>query len=231
MYKLKMQNEEGKTHIYFSGDVVDDNTATIEKEWFGAEYVCPKNVREAVENAKENDVISIHLNSNGGDVKAGLEIANYLEQIKNNVIVSVESWCASIASVIALSADVLQMPKNTYLMIHNPTICGVSGDENELFKAYDFLSKMTDNIADFYASKSSKDFDFFKEKMKAETWLSAEECKDIFDKQVVNVSDNAVYSAVAKFKGFENAPIEIKNELQKLERARNEQKIRDMFDI
>lgn len=65
-------------------------------------------------------VLNVEINSPGGDVFAGLAIYNALKGSGKEIVVKVMGVAASAASLIAMAGDKIIMPKNTFMMIHNP---------------------------------------------------------------------------------------------------------------
>ena len=209
MKALEMKMAGKKAKIYFSGDVISDLSGEYCKEWaIENGYITPVDVRNALKDVEEDVEVEFHINSNGGEVAAGLAIANFLAQSKNKITCFVDGWAASIATVIALSCDSVKMPKNTYMMIHYPssTICG---NLKEMKKAVEDMEKITDSMIDFYASKSTVNREEIVELLENETWLTANEAEKLFNN--VEVVENADLKAVAKIKPdlFDKIPTEL----------------------
>lgn len=195
--------------IYLSGGVISD----INGEWeklFGIEngYITPADVIDELEQIPNGTDIEVHINSNGGDVQAGLAIANLLEHYrKGKVVTFVDGWAASIASIIALAGSRCVMPANTYLMIHYPS-CVVAGNINDLRKGMEDLEKITDGMIDEYTRKSITTREKIVEMLEKETWLTADECAGIFEN--VEVAESTELKAVAKIGNFKDVPAGIK---------------------
>jgi ATP-dependent Clp endopeptidase proteolytic subunit ClpP len=131
---------------------------------------------EELKDLKDKN-LNIHINSLGGSVFDGMAIYNALKNHKNKVTTKVEGIAASIASVIAMAGDTIEMAENSLFMIHNPfTMAG--GDAGELRKTADILDKIRDEIANIYASKSAQDIDTLVGLMNVETWFNANETID-----------------------------------------------------
>src|SRR6059036_2863063 len=62
--------------------------------------------------------LRVRINSPGGSVFEGIAIANALRSHPGNVVIQVDSVAASIASVIAMAGDRVEMAPNSMLMIH-----------------------------------------------------------------------------------------------------------------
>src|SRR5699024_247048 len=95
------------------------------------------------------------------------------------IIVNVDGLAASIASVIAMAGDVIRMPSNSMMMIHN-AMTMVAGNANDLRSTADLLEKVTDTLMSAYLDRSDKlERNELKALLDAETWLSAEEAKEL----------------------------------------------------
>lgn len=122
--------------------------------------------------------IRVHINSPGGDVQGGINIANALRAQQTTkgraVETHIEGMAASIASVIAMAGSKVVMADNALLMVHNPW-GGVVGDAREMRRVADILDTMRGQIVATYqwhTAMSAEDLAAF---MDAETWLNAEE--------------------------------------------------------
>jgi len=113
--------------------------------------------------------LRVRINSPGGSVFEGIAIANALRSHPANVTVQVDGIAASIASVIAMAGDRIEMAPNTMLMIHEASgVClGNASDMEEMAQLLDLIS---DNIADAYASRAGGTREAWREAMRAETW-------------------------------------------------------------
>lgn len=121
--------------------------------------------------------IDLHLNSPGGDYFAGVTIHNAIRQHPAEVTVHIDGLAASAASVIAMAGDRLVMHPGSQLMIHDALSLAI-GNAGELRQTADLLDKCSDDIAGFYAGKAKAEAGFFRERMKEETWYSAQEAVD-----------------------------------------------------
>ena len=88
--------------------------------------------------------------------------------------VQVDSLAASAASVIAMAGDELVMFPHSELMLHDAW-GGVIGDPAEVAKFLDILNRQSEKIAAVYKDKAGGRQDYWRKKMIAETWYSADE--------------------------------------------------------
>ena len=114
--------------------------------------------------------LRVRVNSPGGSVFEGIAIANALRSHPANVTVQVDGIAASIASVIAMAGDRVEMAPNTMMMIHDASgLCmGNASDMEEMAELLDLIS---DNIADAYAARAGGTRDEWRDRMRAETWF------------------------------------------------------------
>lgn len=119
-------------------------------------------------------VINLHLNSPGGDVFAGIAIFNSLQSHPSQIHGKVDGLAASIASVIAMACDDLQIAKNAQMMIHDPSgfTIGNADDHREMA---DLLDASSDIIAEVYADKAGGTTAEWRSAMKATTWYRGSE--------------------------------------------------------
>jgi len=121
--------------------------------------------------------VSLSIQSPGGDVADGLAIYNAVKR-HGNVHVRIEGLAASMASVVAMGAKTVTMPKNSYLMIHNPWTLA-AGDAEGLAGVAETLGNMENMLAGIYADKTKLPFADIKAMMAKESWLSAEEAIEL----------------------------------------------------
>lgn len=121
--------------------------------------------------------IDLRINSPGGSVFEGNAIFNMLKQHPAHVTAYIDGLAASMASVIAMSADHIVMPENALLMIHNPWTVAI-GNAEELRKNADLLDKIKQTLLSAYGRSALTD-DEISEMMDAETWLTGEEAVEM----------------------------------------------------
>jgi ATP-dependent Clp protease protease subunit len=164
---LKIKNKKGGV-----GEIHIFGAITSEK-WFDEETT-PKDVRDKIKELSDSSAVNIYINSPGGEVFAGMTIANMIKRINVTTTAHVEGVAASIASVIALSADNVIIPKNAYLMIHNASSIAM-GTSKDMRKTADLLDKISEDIANIYVEKSGMKLEDVKTLMDDETWFNGED--------------------------------------------------------
>ncbi|MEV0115870.1 head maturation protease, ClpP-related [Streptomyces sp. NPDC050844] len=118
--------------------------------------------------------LRVRVNSPGGSVFEGIAIANALRSHPAAVTIQVDGIAASIASVIAMAGDRIEMAPNTMLMIHDASgLC--MGDASDMEEMAELLDLISDNIADAYAARAGGTREQWREQMRAETWYLPED--------------------------------------------------------
>jgi len=140
---------------------------------FGAD-IKAKNVIDEIKDLGE---FNLRINSPGGSVMEGYAIYNYVKSKGIKPKVYVDSFCGSIATVVACCGEVI-MPENTMFMIHNPSSFAM-GEKKDFLKEVEVLEKLTEGIIGIYADKTGLDRDKIEEMMDDETWLTAKEAKEL----------------------------------------------------
>ncbi len=144
----------------------------IGEDWLGG--ISSRDVVAEIESSDAR-TITVRLNSGGGDVFEGIAIYQALARHPSNVVVHVDALAASIASVIAMAGDEINIAESAMMMIHNPWSVTI-GDQFEHQKTMDVLSPIRENIAAAYAARApDTTADEFLALMDAETWLTAAE--------------------------------------------------------
>lgn len=136
-----------------------------------------KNVEDLDKILKDNknaSIIDIYINSPGGDVFEGVAIYNILKRNRAYKRVWVDGFACSIASVIAMAGNSINMPKSSMMMIHNPWSFAV-GNANELRVLADQLDKIAEPMIEAYMSKFNGTREDLKAMLDAETYLTADE--------------------------------------------------------
>ncbi|MDO9010162.1 MAG: phage major capsid protein [Deltaproteobacteria bacterium] len=107
-------------------------------------------------NALDVDEITIRLNSYGGSVVDGIAIYNAIKRHRASVTVCVDGVALSIASLIAMAGNTVEMAENATMMIHAPWGM-VVGNSAELREEADVLDKFASAMATSYANKTGMD--------------------------------------------------------------------------
>ena len=139
------------------------------------DFCGPKSLKAFLAGLKVGEKAVIEINSPGGLVIAGIEMANAIKNSKAHLTAHVTGIAASMASVIACACDEIQMEEASFLMIHDPWM-DAAGNAEQLRKDAAWLDQCKSVIMSFYRGKFSCDEKKLAELMSAETWYTGKEC-------------------------------------------------------
>ncbi|MEJ8811410.1 head maturation protease, ClpP-related [Variovorax ureilyticus] len=125
-------------------------------------------------DAVQSPTLALEINSPGGDVFAGVAIYNMLKASGKTIAVKVMGVAASAASLIAMAGDTIEMPENTFMMVHNP-LTGIYGNAEDLREAADVLDKIGESLLAAYVGKTGMPEAEMKALLAHDTWLTAGE--------------------------------------------------------
>lgn len=210
-----------KTYRLAGVVVTEDDRLLCELD--GTDCISAKRISEMLADADGED-ITFNLNSEGGSVFAGTEIYSMLNQYTGKVVVNINGLSASIASVLMLGADVINMSLSGQIMIHRVSGRAI-GNADDLNKALNAFTSSEKTLVNLYHKKTGLPKNKLAEMMSKETWLTAEEALELgFVDSIIGESDysqTADTSLVAQYKervsnakNFSLAMTELKNQLK-----------------
>ena len=162
-------SSEGNSTLYLDGDI---SSVT----WWGDE-VTPEEFRNELRQMKGD--LTVHINSQGGDVFAGVTIYNALKDYgKGKVTVKVDGLAASIASVVAMAGDEVLMSPVACMMIHDPMTIAI-GNAKDMEKVIITLNELKESTINAYTKKSGLSHNKVATLMSEETWLNAKKAVEL----------------------------------------------------
>ena len=157
--------------------------------------------------ALPNDAaLDLRLNSPGGSVFDAVAIFNALKRHAGEVTVWIDGIAASAASYIAMAGDIVVMPQNAFLMIHDPSGL-VMGTAEDMRSTAEALDKVKGSLIQGYAAKSGKPDAEIAALMAAETWLDAQEALALG--LIDRIAEPVKLAASFDIARFRNAPAEL----------------------
>ena len=136
-----------------------------------------KEVNEAIRNSEGK--LTLRINSYGGDVFHAVAIHNAIKD-RGNVEVRIDGICASAATIIALGANRILMPENARFMIHEPSTLLVGYyDLQRIERIKRGLESVQNSILGMYREKTNLEDEKIQKLIEEETWMSAEEAKNL----------------------------------------------------
>jgi ATP-dependent protease ClpP protease subunit len=174
------------------------------------------------------DTLEIEIHSAGGSVFDGYRIYNSMRELSARgvkVTAKINTMAASMASVIAMAADRIQIASNGRIMIHDAS-AGQHGNAEQLRKTADMLDEISDDIAAIYAERTGKDKDDIRKMMLAETWIKASDAiemgfaDEIFDTKTKTMSILDKFkpdaALVEKVSGLETSLADAENQITEI---------------
>lgn len=214
--KFDIRNQsDNSADIYFYGDILSN-----ESEAWSYDDVIPSDVVRQLAELKGKDV-NIHISSAGGSVFGGMVIYNSINSLNCYKTVYIDSCACSIASVIAMAGDKIVMPNNSMLMIH-PAFCSCCTNAEGMRKQAELLEKVDEQILNIYKTRLRDDYDVedLKALIKAESWLTAKECAEIFNNIELVDEKIEVFAKASEsdfLKNYKNIPESLLAQLEKEE--------------
>ena len=139
------QGAQAEAEIFIYGD--------IGESWYGDTVAAAQFVKDI--GALSVSAITIRINSFGGSVSDGTAIYNAIKRHSATVTTVVDGVAMSIASLIAMAGDTVEMAENAVLMVHAPWT-GMAGNSAGLREAANMLDQFASAMATSYATKTGK---------------------------------------------------------------------------
>jgi ATP-dependent Clp endopeptidase proteolytic subunit ClpP len=147
----------------------------IDKGDLSSEYVRNEILKAQNQGAKE---IRLIINSKGGDVYEGFSIYNDLKDCGLKITAYIHGFCGSISTLIASSAEYVEMSETAQYMIHNSS-GGASGNAKDLEATAVALRQIDEILATNYSKKTGKTIDELKALMETTTYMSPNDAKNL----------------------------------------------------
>lgn len=150
--------------------------------------------------APEVRELTVRINSRGGAVTDGLAIYQALRRCRARKVVTIDGIAGSIASVIAMAGDVVQMQETSLLMIHAPFSGRSQGNAHQLRSDIDELDAWANTMAAAYAGKTGRPVAEMLELLSdgCDHWFTAEEAvAEGFADEIVSFDTTTDFPAAA----------------------------------
>jgi len=151
----------------------DIGTSKEGDPWWGMEGGAGTFQEFAAELKKIGPVpeLKVEIHSYGGSVVVGKGIHDKLLEHPANKTAVIYGICASAATYAALACQKVQIPANSFFLIHNSSGI-VFGNANDMRQAADMLDVADESIAALYAARTGKSLEEIQDIMDADTWMS-----------------------------------------------------------
>ncbi len=197
--------------------------------WGDGSTVSAKQFIKDVKALGDIDTIDLFLNSPGGSVFEGNVIYNYLKAHSATINVKIMGIAASIASVVAMAGDRVEMPENAMMMIHDPSGM-VMGTAKDMRKIAEALDKIGTGIVAAYHNKSGQDEVEIADMMDEETWFTAKEAVELGLADAVT-EEVKIEANLESLSGFKNVPKSFINQCAGISGETNKDKGEQKMDI
>lgn len=143
---------------------------------FWGDWCSPKSLKAFLDTLNPGEEAEIEVNSPGGSVIYGIEMANAIKNSEAVIVAHVTGLAASMASVIVCACDRIEMEEASFMMMHDPWSY-VEGNADEMRKQAGLLDQMKEVIMSFYRGKfKNRTVDEISALMSDETWYTGNEC-------------------------------------------------------
>ena len=160
--------------LKIKGTIIADDYKWI-YDLFGFDSTCPRDVSRALSDAAGQHV-DVYINSGGGQIFAGTEIKDMLQEY-GNLKIHVVGFAGSAASVI-MCAGKCDISETSMVMIHNVS-SAAEGDYHAMDKESEVLQKANKAMCAAYVSKTGKPEAEMLALMDRETWFTAAEAVEM----------------------------------------------------
>lgn len=180
-FSMKL-DEQGAADIYIFGDITP-------YKWEDSDVVA-YDLATQIKNLPQEAEITVHINSNGGDLKEGLGIYNVLKG--RNVTTICEGFAASSASVIFCAGTKRVMNAASLLFIHNASMIA-AGNADDFEKAADDLRIITNAAKEAYREAGVNVTDAqLDAMMDSETWITPRDAVEMgFATEIAEAEEDA----------------------------------------
>jgi len=130
-------------------------------------------------NGDINKPINLVLNSPGGEIHEMMGLIDYIDSLKQPVNIIVRGKAFSAAAVVLASTTGQRMASvNSTIMFHQPRSM-MEGKLTDVVATIDYVHKIEQSVYKILESRSNKDASWWKDNMRSDLYLTADEAKEI----------------------------------------------------
>lgn len=177
----------------------------IGEDFFGG--ISEARFSNELKKAKDAKILTVKINSPGGFVDSGLTMLNLLSEFEGKVITKNMGMAASAAAFLMQAGDERVMFDNSMSMVHNASGLTI-GNANDMRETADILEKLDNNITKIFVNRTGLDDKKVRQLMKDETFMEAEEAKDLgfIDTVIESKKKPDVKNFITKFQASAKKP-------------------------
>ncbi|EAD5177140.1 TPA_asm: Clp protease ClpP [Listeria monocytogenes] len=207
-FNFKKDTESNTAEIDIYGDLVADGY-----QWYESD-ITSFDFKKDLDALGDVSKIYVNINSNGGFVYEGQAIYNQLVRHPAQIHVRIDGMAASIASVIAMAGDIIEMPANAQMMIHEPA-GGAFGNKSVLESAIRALDASKQSIIAAYKTHTKLEVSEIEAMMAEEKWMTGQEAYELgFATLVTNPLQQVALAKSPVTNTFRNVPESLVREEQ-----------------
>ncbi len=172
---LEIGEDELEINMY--GEVVE----SVPVDWWTGKpidgmFISEKDFLDDLEKYREKSRITIRINSVGGDLYAGLAIANRLKDLKAEVVTIADALCASAAVSIYQVGNTRKLYTGSQIMIHEPS-CRLFGryDVQGIKKVEKQLEAGKKSLIESYKERTGRTSEDLEQMITGECWMTGQE--------------------------------------------------------
>ncbi|EBF5160661.1 TPA: Clp protease ClpP [Listeria monocytogenes] len=215
-FNFKKDTESNTAEIDIYGDIVADGY-----QWYESD-ITSFDFKKDLDALGDVSKIYVNINSNGGFVYEGQAIYNQLVRHPAQIHVRIDGMAASIASVIAMAGDIIEMPANAQMMIHEPA-GGAFGNKSDLESAIRALDASKQSIIAAYKTHTTLEVSEIESMMAEEKWMSGQEAYELgFATLVTNPLQQVALAKSPVTNTFRNVPENLVREEQTKSKSKSE---------
>lgn len=143
------------------------------------------------------DELLILIDSPGGSVLDGFKIFNAIASLPNKKVIRITSMAASIASLIVMAADVVQMAEVSVMMIHRSSTF-IQGNSEMMKQQIGALEAIDKTMVGLFVAKTGLPAEQIEEMLSEETWFTSGEALQLgfIDEIIYNQKSNKMEKKV-----------------------------------
>ncbi len=172
-----LETGEDELEINMYGEVVE----SVPVDWWTGKpidgmFISEKDFLDDLEKYREKSRITIRINSVGGDLYAGLAIANRLKDLKAEVVTIADALCASAAVSIYQVGNTRKLYTGSQIMIHEPS-CRLFGryDVQGIKKVEKQLEAGKKSLIESYKERTGRTAEELEQMITGDCWMTGQE--------------------------------------------------------
>jgi ATP-dependent protease ClpP protease subunit len=172
-----LETGEDELEINMYGEVVQ----SIPVDWWTGKpidgmFISEKDFLEDLDKYREKSRITVRINSVGGDLYAGLAIANRLKDLKADIVTIADALCASAAVSIYQTGSTRKLYAGSQIMIHEPS-CRLFGryDVQGIQKVARQLEAGKKSLIESYRERTGRTSEELEQMITGDCWMTGQE--------------------------------------------------------